>query len=404
MAILVLTYWSYKDALIQTYTLPYVKQMADISKSKVFLVCLEHAHIATTKEQQQEINNELASFNVSVIFFRYHRFGIKQLLSWAWYILRLLGTIFSKRIQYIHGWGASGGSIGYLLSMLTGRKLVLDSYEPHAESMVENGTWRKSSVAFRILSWLEKKQSQRASYFIAAASGMKGYAKKTYDIAIPDERFFVKPACVDLVKFSLQPKDESLIAEYALKDKIVCVYAGKLGGIYLNEEVFDFLAVCYEVWGDSFRFLMLTNATREEVLAQINRVGIPQEIVLQKFVWHADVAKHLALADFALNPVKPVSTKRYCTPIKDGEYWAMGLPVVITPNISDDSAIIQNNNIGYVFQELTKEQYSKSIACIQQLLQEDREQLQLRIRTIAEQYRSFTIAEKIYTAIYQDRR
>ena len=44
-------------------------------------------------------------------------------------------------------------------------------------------------------------------------------------------------------------------------------------------------------------------------------------------------------------PVKPVPTKRYCTPVKDGEYWALGLPVIITEGISDDSGIIRENGI-----------------------------------------------------------
>ena len=54
------------------------------------------------------------------------------------------------------------------------------------------------------------------------------------------------------------------------------------------------------------------------------------------FVPYNQITDYYQIADFAINPVKPVPSKRYCTSIKDGEYWGMGLPVVITKNISDD--------------------------------------------------------------------
>ena len=41
--ILIITYWSYKDALIQTYTLPYVKVIREnlSDDQKIYLVTLE---------------------------------------------------------------------------------------------------------------------------------------------------------------------------------------------------------------------------------------------------------------------------------------------------------------------------------------------------------------------------
>jgi hypothetical protein len=104
------------------------------------------------------------------------------------------------------------------------------------------------------------------------------------------------------------------------------------------------------------------------------------------------------LADFAICPVKPVPTKRYCTPIKDGEYWASGLPVVITKGISDDSDIIAQHDIGFVLQNLQPDEYQKAISKIDLLMQTPgtRE----KIREVARQYRNFRIAEEVYRLIY----
>jgi glycosyltransferase involved in cell wall biosynthesis len=111
----------------------------------------------------------------------------------------------------------------------------------------------------------------------------------------------------------------------------------------------------------------------------------------------------MAAADFGLTPVKPVKTKRYCTPIKDGEYWAMGLPVVITKDISDDSEIIKANDIGYVLHELSTAEYLLALNKINELLQGDKLNLQLKIRAVAKKYRNFDLAHSIYSTIYDDK-
>ena len=51
--ILVFTQWSFKDALIQTYTLPYIDIIREIisSERKIILVTAEQGHIALSKEE-----------------------------------------------------------------------------------------------------------------------------------------------------------------------------------------------------------------------------------------------------------------------------------------------------------------------------------------------------------------
>lgn len=397
--ILVFTQWSFKDALVQTYTLPYVDIIREIvsTDKKIFLVTAEQEHIALNSEEIIAINKEWEKRNMQLLPEPYKRFGLKKMLAATGNLAKLIRTIKKAKIKTIHAFCTPAGSIAYLLSKFTGAELIIDSYEPHAESMVENGTWKKDGAAYKILFSLEKKQTRWAKALIATTAGMKQYALDRYGVTV--KNFFVKPACVDLQKFSPSEKNETLLKELRLENKIVCVYAGKLGGIYLKEEVFDLIKLCHDRWKDDFRFLMLTNANREEIDAEIIRVDLPETIVISKFIFHNDVPKYLSLGDFALNPVKPVPTKKYCTSIKDGEYWAMGLPVVISPNISDDSGIIGNENTGVVVDFSDKEELAKSIYKIEELLKR-KTALKDKIRQIAVKYRSYEIAKKIYKEIY----
>lgn len=396
--ILILTQWSFKDALVQTYTLPYVDIIRNlISKErKIILVTAEQLDIALTENETQEVNKQWEEKNMLLVPQPYKKFGLKKIIASAGNLGKLGKLIKREKIKIIHAFCTPAGSIGYLLSKISGADLIIDSYEPHAESMVENGTWKKNGTAFKILFTLEKKQTKKASTLIATTQGMKEYAKRKYGINV--KNFFVKPACVDLNKFKLSVKDQELMNELGLSNKIVCVYAGKLGGIYLKKEVFEFIKACYDHWKNEFKFLMLTNASSEEIEKEMERVGLPNETLISKFVFHNEIPRYLLLGDFALNPVKPVPTKRFCTSIKDGEYWATGLPVVISPNISDDSGIIEANNTGVVLNYSDPLTFKNGILSIEALLKDT--DLRNRVRQQAIQYRSFEIAENIYRKIY----
>jgi len=397
--VLILTQWSFRDALVQTYTLPYIDIIREIISPdhKIILITAEQEHIGLSKTESHGINKDWEKKNMMLVPEPYKRFGLKKILAAAGNLSKLIGIVKREKITTIHAFCTPAGSIAYLLSKFTGAQLIIDSYEPHAESMIENGTWKKSGLAYKILFSLEKKQTQKAKVLIGTTAGMKQYALERYGVEL--KNFYVKPACVDLVKFYPSKKDSLLLKELNFENKIVGVYAGKLGGIYLKEEVFDFIRQCYDHWKDEFRFLMLTNATKEELNTEMRRVKLPENIVTSKFIYHEDVPRYLSLGDFAINPVKPVPTKRYCTSIKDGEYWAMGLPVVISPQISDDSEIIERENAGIVVDFNDNGALLRSIGKLEALLM-DNLGLKEKIRQIAVRYRSFEIAKKIYKEIY----
>ncbi len=399
MSVLVITYWSYKDALIQSYTLPYVKLIQNhIAPQRIYLVTIENPFHKMDEQQWQEEYKKLEQEGIELIRFKYDHFGLKMMLRFLNIIPQLYKLIKRKNIQHIHCWCMTAGGMGYILSKLTKRKLIIDSYEPHAESMVENGTWTKASFKYKLLFWLEKKQSKRAETVIALTKGMKDYAKDKYNAVL--KNYYIKPAMVNLEKFKWN-KEEYLETrkQKQLTDKIVGIYAGKLGGIYLEEEVLDFIKTASEYWGDKFKFYLLTNKNKKEVEQMANQKSIPSSAIEIDFIPYQRINKYYQLADFAINPVKPVPSKKYCTSIKDGEYWAMGLPVIITKNISDDSDIIKEQNIGYVLDSLTTEEYMNACKTIEKL-NKNTEELRTKVRAIAENKRSFEIANQIYQEIY----
>jgi glycosyltransferase involved in cell wall biosynthesis len=400
--ILAITYWSFKEALVQTYTLPYLYIILEQlpAGSRIYLVTLEQKNLRMTSEEKKKVRKKLKSRGIFLISFKYYSFGIVAIFKWATICIQLFFLTLLKNIRVIHAWCTPAATIGYLMSILTRRKLVVDSYEPHAESMVENKTWSRKSVAFKILFFLEKKISHHAHIVIAPVAAMQNYAQEKYSSLL--SRFYIKPACVDLQKFSpLKRKNRELVQHFGFEGKIVCVYAGKFGGIYLTKEVFDFFRVAELHWGDKFRVIVLSATSSDLIYEWAREAGFNSEKIIVQFIPNELIADYIGLGDFAINPVKPVPSKRYCTSIKDGEYWAMGLPVVITDGISDDTEIILENNIGAVIKNFAAENYLQAVIKIESLIEEDeKSKTEERILEVANKYRSYEIARSVYKKIY----
>ncbi len=371
--------------------------------SKIYLMTLEQSHFKMSEEQKKQVKTELQNeFDIYLLDFPYYRFGLRSILNWVRIVSVLVKTVFIKKIRFIHPFCVPAGAGGYLVSKLTGKKLIIDSFEPHAEAMLESNTWAKNSLAFKILWNLEKLQTAHASAFIPCVSEMKNYAKNRYKVDVNERSLESKPACVDLEIFDfVKRKDPKLIEELDLKDKIVSVYAGKFGSSYLEKEIFDFWKVCHNFWGDKFRVLILTSHKEEEINLYCKVSNLDRNIVTTQFVFHEYIPSYIGLGDFGVTPFKPAASKRYGTPIKTGEYWSMGLPVVITPNISDDSDIIEKYKIGSIMNEFTEKEYLRIAEEINELLiHKEETDLHQKIRGIAEKYRGFQIAHRVYEDLY----
>lgn len=371
------------------------------TNSFVYYLTLEKPEYAYSPDEKQALKEQLTKRRIIWLDYDYHPFGKKMMWQWMKILPRLHRLCRQDQVQLLISFGPVAGSSVYLLHKTTGIPFVVDGYEPHAQSMVENGTWAPNSLSFKLLSRFEKWQTESTFAVLATSNRMDEYAMDTYG-CMP-KRFYVKRAAVDLEQFQLAEKPRALMERYGLDGKVTLVYAGKFGGIYLETEVFDFIQQCVQYWGDRFKALLMTDTPRTKVEDYCNASGVDPSVVISFLAKHEDVPDHLLLGDFAINPVKPVPSKRYCTSVKDGEYWACGLPVVIPHDIADDSEIIQDKGIGAVLDGFTQTDYQKAIQKIDAIIHSnDLPKTKQRIRETAATYRSFEIADEVYREILSD--
>jgi glycosyltransferase involved in cell wall biosynthesis len=398
--ILVLTYFSFKDGLIQAYTLPYLKLIHEVNPTrKIFLLTKEKEGMEISASERLMVDEQLLEHNIYWTPSDYVPFSVQAILGQMKLVMKLFFFIRKHRVETLHCWGTPPGVEAFILSKLTGKRLIIDSFEPHAEAQVENGSWTRESLGYKVLWYFEKKMALHAETLIYTTRNMIQYAKERYGAY--DAKELVKPACVNLDQFSKSHlKNSDLLNELGLTDKVVALYAGKFGGIYHDVEVFQYLKAASEFWPNKFAALIISPTPREEIESYCREVNLDPDLVISRFVPHEKIASYMGLADFALTPVRSVPTKKCCTPIKDGEYWALGLPVVITRDISDDSDLISLHKIGSVISDFSADEIKRSLIEINSILSQDKDELYARIRAIADRYRNFSIAEKIYAEIY----
>lgn len=400
MKVFVLTYWSFSEPLVQAAALPYLRMIREVSGGEVelLLLTLEKPKMALRGEKLAATQASLASEGIRLITLPYYAFGFRAMLSWSLHVFRLFRICKREGVDWIHAFGSPIGLIARRLSRWTGIPFVIDSYEPHAESMVENGTWRNRSLAHRILFRSEQKQSEAAFAVLATTPLMQDYAQRTYG-AVP-HRFVTRPACVDLGQFSPETLVHPDLLPWKTSGYRIGIYAGKLGGIYMKEEVFAFMSAAQRRFGGKLRWVLLTDTEPREVHRMMLSAGIERSDLLVRKVPHADVPQYMAAADFAINPVRPVPSKRYCTSIKDGEYWAMGLPVVLPEGISDDSDLVREHQAGVVVEDWMNGSFDAALDALLELLDSDLATRKKRIIALARAQRDMSVARTAYHQLY----
>ncbi len=402
MNILVLTYWSLNEPLTRSAVLPYLDMMAESnrsSKTQFVLFTLEKARYQLSEDETTQLKLRFSVQNVLWMPRPYFRFGMKAGISWFKSLLLLRRVIREKKIDVIHAFGTPAGMAAHILHRWLQLPFVVDSYEPHARSMVENGSWKKNSPVFHLLKYFESKQAKHAKMVIATSEGMRRYCAAEYG-HIP-KNFLVKPACIDLNRFYLSEGSPQLKQALNIQEETVGVYAGKLGGIYLKQETFDLFKACYDIWEGNFIAMLLTDAPMEEVRPLAQKAGLPLSALRVRFVDHDEVHQYLHLAHFAMNMVNPIPSKRFCTSIKDGEYWACGLPVIIPQNISDDSQIIADHKVGVVLNGFEQEELERAAREMKALLTaEGSQKLAEKLQGIVRKHRSYDIARSAYFEVY----
>jgi glycosyltransferase involved in cell wall biosynthesis len=183
-------------------------------------------------------------------------------------------------------------------------------------------------------------------------------------------------------------------AELGWQNAVVGVYAGKFGGLYHRERSFAAFAAAQRIIGPGSGLIILTSEPEEQVRAGLAAAGFNGDRLLVRYARHEEVAAHLSAADFAFAPYRGTPSSACISPMKIGEYWANGLPVLLTRGVGDDSAIISEQPLAGALFDPEGVDINDALSRILEVLQ--RPYQRKRTSELAERYRSMELTVNAY--------
>jgi glycosyltransferase involved in cell wall biosynthesis len=384
MNLLFISYWGINEGLTQATVIPNVKILSHYNSiHKVILVTIERGKVPIPEYLSDKTEHiPIQSKSNSVPFFG-------KIIDFITIPRTLKKLSRYYQVDKIISRGAPGGALAYLISKKTGIPFFVESYEPHADYMMESGVWKKWNLKYLYQKKWEKEQFQNASGIMTVTDGytnilnIKSNRKMniiTVPCAVSDSEFRYNPADRFKIRNDLGIK----------KDQNVGIYVGKFGGLYIDINELNILESLFKYFSDLY-LIILTSNPRYEIEIKLSSLLNSEQNLYILNVPHNEVPKYLSASDFAISLVKPFHSAMYTSPIKHGEYWANGLPVLMTEGIGDERNFLEKEKGGVQF---NAHNLMSSLNKLQTILNDPDHRK--KIPELARKYRSFDKVRQAY--------
>ena len=340
MKALFINYWGIQEGLTQGTSLPHLRILMAMPE-------VDHLWFASLERDQWPGIVDLGPNTTHLPIRTAH--GLRAKWNDFTAIPKQLAKLAqTEGIDWIICRGAPTGAIGHLIWKRTGIPYSVESFEPHAEYMLESGVWSKLDPRYGVARYFEARQKQSAFALMPVA---EGYRQQLIKEGVPAQKVITQPCAVPNAHFWFQAENRQKVRQQLgyPDNAVVGIYAGKFGDMYLTEEAFALFKACFGHFGTNFWLVLLSPNPPEQIQSLIDAYSLPVEHIWYGLVSHEEVPGYLHAADFGFAPYKPSPAKRFLSPIKVGEYWAAGLPVVITRGIGDETDIIEVQGGGCFF-------------------------------------------------------
>ena len=249
----------------------------------------------------------------------------------------------SGRIDAVHARTFVAGPMGYLMARLLGARFVYHNEGFYPDEQVDGGVWRRGSFAHRVAKRIEWFLYDHADALIVLSERAKSVLDSRLQVRNPRARIIVVPSAVDLKAFRPAATKRTPASALSL------VYLGSVGFRYRLDDAGRFIVSVRGIV-PSATLTVVSRADPALVEAMLNAAGLPREAWSLKALPHAAVPAELLRHDAGLFFLTEGLSEHGCSPTKIGEYWACGIPVVTTPNVSDTDGIVKTCRVGVVVQ------------------------------------------------------
>lgn len=372
---LYIVYWGAAEPLGQSLVLPAVKRLAALGADLTLVTFEKSADLARTSEIGS-IRANLNEHDVDWIPLRYHKRPKIPATAFDFFhgCARGIAAKLRCRPDIVHARTFVGGLMGLATASLLRARLIYHNEGFYPDEQVDAGVWQVNSAPHRVAKFLEQQLYLRADAVIALSSKAKVAIEGLATMRTRRTPVIVVPSCVDLNHFRWN-RSKTL----AQGEELRFVYIGGVGGRYDLERVGRFVAIVSSMVKRA-HFRILTRSDPNLVASMLSTLS--DDAWSMGTVPYSAMPDELAREHVGLHFLRQGQADHAGSPTKIGEYWAAGLPVVVTPNAGDTDEIIRRERVGVIVNEHSDEAYARALAELRSLLKDD--QLPARCRRAAE--------------------
>jgi len=394
MKILYISYWSLNEPLTAATIIPYFKLWNDYDSIK-------EIHFATIERG----NEKFHEIKINIAKVTHHpmttRFQDSFLFSKLYEFTRIPSTLSklakSLDINLIMAKTSLAGSLAYKIHKQTDLPFIVESFEPHSDYMMGCGEWKKNGFLYKFAKYYERKQLKHAQYIVTVTHNYKNHLIEHENV--DGNKIKVIPSITEIEKFVFNSEDRQKVRDKLnLGSSVTGIYVGKFGGLYYDAEAYDIFRTSNEHFGGKMKFIILTPEDPDLVYRNMEERGINRNSVHVQLASHEDVPMFLSASDFAFATIKPAFSNPFQCPVKNGEYWANGLPILMTYGIADDYKIMEEGQ-GVALYDLTKNDLSLALKKIEEII--NTPDYRLPIYELAVKYKSIKTVKSVYNELFK---
>lgn len=400
---LYVSYFGLREPLVQRQVLPYLAELGK-DLAGVSLLTFEPVNPAHwDASHRAALLGTLAQRGVGWSHLRYHKrptlpaTALDVLLG----ALRIARLARRDGIGILHCRGHVPMAMGALAKRLCRVRLVFDIRGFMPEEYVDAGVWRANGFLYRLTKRVEQRLFAAADAFVVLTERARRHLfADRRDADARGRPIAVIPCCVDLEDFVTPDAMHVARAKAALgvAGRPVYVYAGQLGGWYLDDALVAFLARARARCPATFA-MVLTPSPAAGLERKLAGRGFEDKSLLVRAVGPEEVPEYLLAGDVGLSFIKPCFSKISSSPTKIGEYLAAGLPIVSTAGIGDLDDLLDANRAGWLLRAFGDAAYDDALSGIEGLLADAG--LRARLHDVARRYLDLqSVGGPLYRRLY----
>ena len=341
VAVLYLVYWGALEPLGGSLVVPAVLRLANRG-ADLTLITFEKPDDLLLVSDVQRLRASFETAGVRWLPLRYHKTPKwpATLFDSVSAIVVALYLRIRRRFDVVHARTFVAGPMGYVIARLLGARFVYHNEGFYPDEQVDGGVWKEGSYAHRVARRVEGFLYGHADGIIVLSKRARSVVTSRRDVGKAQTPIVVAPSAVDLEAF--RPA-----AARRARSAVSLVYLGSVGFRYRLDDAGRFVEALRQI-APGTTLTVVSRAEASLVESMLDSSGLAREAWSLRALPHLAVPAELVLHDAGLFFLTQGLSEHGCSPTKIGEYWACGLPVVTTPNVSDTDEIVKTQSVGVV--------------------------------------------------------